>query len=155
MGVAQQMYSEVELNATGKQLKRVILITGGILVVFLAAAFSFMTQWPAWIGTIFLLFGVSICVFLWGIYGTPVYAYYRFVRDIVTGRNREVHGKVLRINGAPIYKDNKLHYYEITLEEDKVERLLLFDANLGTPPLELNTAYTFRVHENFIVEIQP
>lgn len=149
------MYREAELNSVGKQLKRILLLAGGVLFIFLTAAFSFMTRWPSWIGTIFLLFGVVFCVFLWGIYGTPVLAYYRFVRDIVTGRSREVSGKVLRVEKEPVYKDNKLLYYEVIIEEDKVERLLLLDANRETPPLMINTAYTFRVHENFIVDIMP
>ncbi len=149
------MYTETDLEAVSKQLKRAVTFVAGILFVFLTTAFIFMTQWPAWIGTGFLMIGVCFNIFLWGMYGNPVLAYYRFVKDIVTGRTREMTGKVAWVGDQPIYKDNKLFYYEVWLDDEGVERVLYYDMNKGTPNVEPGVTYHFRIHENYVVEIMP
>jgi site-specific DNA recombinase len=80
----------------------------------------------------------------------------RYIKDIKEGRTQEVRGKVLNISDEPVYKDNRLLFYEVTLmdEKDGVERLLLFDDNIGKPPFEVGSDYHFRTHQNYIIQAE-
>jgi hypothetical protein len=147
------MYSETDRIAVLKQLKKTAGLILGVLLLFLIVAFVFMTQWPTWIGTVFLLVGVCFSVFFWGIYGTPTLAYYRFVRDIVTGRSHEVACYVKKVSEEPVYKDNKLFYYEVWVDEEGIERVLLYDMNKGKPEIVPERDYTFKIHENYIIDV--
>ena len=83
------------------------------------------------------------------------YNYYRYIKDIREGRAKELRGKVVEITDEPVYKDNRLLFYEITLKDakDGVEKLILFDGNKGKPPLETGSNYSFRSHQNYIIHI--
>jgi hypothetical protein len=149
------MYTETELENVKKQLaKIIILITAIFLAVFIPCA-AFLLRKPVWIGTTVMTIGVFAAIFLWGIYGTPMFHYYRYLKDIFEGRTREIKGKVIRADEKPVYKDNRLLYHEVWIidDEDGEERVLLFDDNKGKPSVQTGMHYTFRIHENFITQI--
>ncbi|HOB19960.1 MAG TPA: hypothetical protein PK830_01090 [Candidatus Atribacteria bacterium] len=148
------MYSEEEQLQVHKQFKSNLITAILVLVLFLAIALAFMTRLEQWIGAVFLSVGVCISLFLLLIYTLPVWYYYRFVSDIVNGRSREIQARVIRVADKPVYKDNKLLYYEVIVIEDDVERMLLFDANKGRPEVKQGDMAIFRIHENFIVNIR-
>ena len=59
------------------------------------------------------------------------------------------------IGADPVYKDNKLYFYEINIEEDGVERMLLLDDQKEWPQIDINRLYRFEIHENFITNFTP
>ena len=146
-------YNQQDFNSITKQLKRTIILLLGILVVFLIAAILTANLVTNRVGMVVMIVGVCLDVFLWGIYANPILAYYRFIRDLVTGRTREIQGLVKEISERPVYKDNKLYYYELTIEDDGIERVLLLDNQKNWPKLNFNRLYSFEIHENYVKDL--
>lgn len=149
------MYTEMDLADVKKQLKKMLLLILAILLAIIVPSIVFLLRKPVWIGTTILAIGVCIAIFLWGVFGTPTYSYYRYLTDIFEGRTREIKGKVVRAEDKPIYKDNRLLFYEVWIidDEETEERVLLFDDNKGKPGVQTGRHYDFRIHENFITQI--
>lgn len=148
------VYGEADFLSIKQQVKKTLIVIVVIFLAFLITAVAFMLRQPQWMGAGFLIIGVCICIFILGIYGTPAIAYYRYVRDITEGKTREIKGKVIKLSEQPVYKDNKLFFYELwIIDDESEERVLLYDRNKGEPHIGLNQEYTFEIHENFIVNI--
>jgi hypothetical protein len=149
------MYNNTDLVEARNQLLKMVLLVLGIFLVIFIPSVAFLLRKPQWMGASVLTAGVCIATFLWGVWGTPTYYYYRFVKDINEGRNREMSGRVFKVEERPVYKDNRLLYYQIWVvdDEDGEERILLYDDNKGIPPIQADRNYTFRIHENFIIQI--
>lgn len=147
------MYREEDLQQTGKQLKKVILVMSAVLVAFLAISIALASLVNNTLGLIVLLSGICLDIFIWGVYGSQILAYYRFLRDMFTGRQRVESGVVKRVGNQPVYKDNKLYYYEVLIENDGVERILLVDANKPLPDIQVGQRYEFKVFQNFVIDI--
>lgn len=147
------MYREEDLQQTGKQLKKVILVMSAVLVAFLAISIALASLVNNTLGLIVLLIGICLDIFIWGVYGSQILAYYRFLRDMFTGRQRVESGVVKRVGNQPVYKDNKLYYYEVLIENDGVERILLVDANKPMPDIQVGQKYEFKVFQNFVIDM--
>jgi len=147
------VYREEDLQQTGKQLKKVILVMSAVLVAFLAISIALASLVNNTLGLIVLLSGICLDIFIWGVYGSQILAYYRFLRDMFTGRQRVESGVVKRVGNQPVYKDNKLYYYEVLIENDGVERILLVDANKPMPDIQVGQRYEFKVFQNFVIDI--
>jgi len=147
------VYREEDLQQTGKQLKKVILVMSAVLVAFLAISIALASLVNNTLGLIVLLIGICLDIFIWGVYGSQILAYYRFLRDMFTGRQRVESGVVKRVGNQPVYKDNKLYYYEVLIENDGVERILLVDANKPMPDIQVGQRYEFKVFQNFVIDI--
>lgn len=131
----------------------VLLLVG--LIFFIVISVIIAKRIENWAGMVFLLLGVSAGVFIWGVYVAPVFAYFRFLKDLITGKTRQIHGRAVEVSSHPVYKDNKLYFYEVGIEEDGVERLLLLDDQKEWPKINISESYNFEVHENFITDIEP
>jgi len=147
------MYSNDEKTLVGKQFKKYLLLSIAIVVAFAILAFAFMARLAQWKGALFLSVGVCIGIFILTIYAFPIRAYYRFISDILRGQSREIRVPIIKVSDQPVYKDNKLLFYEISTLEEDVERMLLFDANKGKPDLNVGDEVVFRIYENYIIEI--
>lgn len=147
------MYKQEDLQQTGKQLKRIILIISAILVLFIAISIILANAVDNTLGLVVLLVGICLDIFIWGVYGSQLLAYYRFLRDMFTGRQRVESGIVKRVETRPVYKDNRLYYYEVLIENDGVEQMLLVDANKPLPNLQVGQRYEFKVFQNFVMDI--
>jgi len=147
------VYREEDLQQTGKQLKKVILVMSAVLVAFLAISIALASLVNNTLGLIVLLIGICLDIFIWGVYGSQILAYYRFLRDMFTGRQRVESGVVKRVGNQPVYKDNKLYYYEVLIENDGVERILLVDANKPLPDIQVGQKYEFKVFQNFVIDM--
>jgi len=147
------MYSQSDLVDTKNQIKKIFLIILVIFALFLTAAII-IKQSNDTLGMIIIVVGVCIDIFIWGMYGTPVMAYYRYVRDIITGRSRNIKGIVKRVGTEPVYKDNKLFYYEILIEEDGIERVLFLDNQKKWPKIVTDKTYEFQIYENYVMNIK-
>lgn len=147
------MYRQEDLQQTGKQLKNVILVISAVLIAFLAISIALASLVNNTLGLIVLLIGICLDIFIWGVYGSQILAYYRFLGDMFTGRQRVESGVVKRVGNQPVYKDNKLYYYEVLIENDGVERILLVDANKPMPDIQVGQRYEFKVFQNFVIDI--
>ncbi|MBM7581626.1 hypothetical protein JOD02_000449 [Caldicoprobacter guelmensis] len=147
------MYSQGDLQQTGKQLKRIIILLGAVLIAFLVISIILANTVSNTVGMIILLVGICLDIFIWGVYGSQILAYYRFLSDMFTGRQRVETGVVKRVGSQPVYKDNKLYYYEVLIDNDGVEQMLLIDANKPLPSLQVGQKYEFKVFQNFVIDV--
>ncbi|NLI61169.1 MAG: GIY-YIG nuclease family protein [Clostridiales bacterium] len=148
------MYSQQDLQSINKQLKKVVIGLIAIFLFFLIISIFIKNSVNNITGMIVMILGVCLNIFLWSMYASPIFAYYKFVKDIVTGRTREIQGLVKNISTQPLYKDNKLFYYEVIIEENGVERMLLLDDQKEWPKINKNELYNFQIHDNFITAIK-
>src|SRR5690554_3612722 len=104
------MYTETDFTEIKEQLKKIIILVAGIFLIFFIPSVAFLLRKPQWIGATILSTGVCLAIFIWGVYGTLIYNYYRFIKDIMEGRTREMKGSVVKVTEEPVYKDNRLPY---------------------------------------------
>lgn len=147
------MYSEVFIEQVRHQRNAMIRRAAAIMAVFLAAAILVGVFAASTLGLIVLCLGIAILLAYWGVRGSQVSAYYRYVMDVFMGRHRELEADVLSVSPEAVYKDNKLYYYEIETRQDDVERMLLWDANLPLPDIKVGQRVTFSVMDKYIWEI--
>lgn len=148
------MYGEHDLNNITKQFKRILMLLFTSLVIFIVISIAIAKLVNNRFGMVVMLLGVCVDVFIWGMYATPIFAYYNFIKDLVTGRSREIQGLIKNISDNSVYKDNKLYFYEVTIEDDGVERVLLLDNQKEWPHVNINRLYSFQIHENFVKDLK-
>ena len=147
------MYPEAFVMKVNTQSRAMIRNTVIIALVSLAASIPvgvFVSN-PA--GFILLALGICALIAYWGVRGSQVWAYHHFAMDMCMGRHREIEVDIVRISGEPLYKDNKLYYYEILTVQDGVERMLLWDANFPLPDIRPGQKARFSVVDKYIYGI--
>ncbi|MGI5852632.1 MAG: hypothetical protein GX340_08260 [Clostridiales bacterium] len=149
------MYRQEDFDSIKKQFTRITTLMFAGLIFFIISSIVIANRVENWVGMIFLLVGICVEIFVWGVFAAPIFSYYRFIRDLVTGRTREIEGLVKGLSTDPVYKDNKLYFYEINIEEDGIERVLLLDDQKEWPQIHINSLYRFEIHENFITDFTP
>jgi len=147
------MYPEafvMRINAQSRAMIRNAVI---IVLVSLAAAILAGIYISNPVGLGILALGIAAYIAYWGVRGSQVWAYHRFAMEMCTGRHREIEADVIRISDEPVYKDNKLYYYEIETVQDGVERMLLWDANFPLPAIKPGQKVAFSVTDKYIWDI--
>jgi len=148
------MYDFKLLQQVTHQVKMTLIAVSGMFIISLISSILTASTVSNNLGMIILVAGVCLCIFIWGIYGAPVLNYYYFLKDITAGRSRHIKGIVKKIGESPVYKDSKLYFYEVLIDEDGEERLLLIDANTPKDIVKENERYLFCIHENYIKNVQ-
>lgn len=147
------MYDEQDFGNISKQLKRILILLFSILAFFIVISIVIAKLVNNRLGMVVMLLGVCVDVFILGMYVTPIFSYYGFIKDLATGRSRKIEGLVKGISEKPVYKDNKLFYYELKIVEDGVERVLLLDDQKEWPNINVDRRYGFQIHENFVINL--
>lgn len=150
------MYTQEDLSKLNKQVRNILFITIVIFIGFLIAAVMIaIYDKSQWLAQLVLIIGVCLDIFIWGIKATPTLCYRGFINEILNGLSREEIGRVVNISSEPVYKDNKLFYYEVLIEQsndEDVQRVLLLDIYKNTNDIKPGETYVFKVHSNFIVD---
>ena len=147
---------------SGKDLKTVLtqlIIWAAIDLIILAAsiAFGFIISMDKdlVIGTIIMIAGLFLFIFVLGNFALPCFYYYRYLMDVFTGRYSKRAGNIAKISKKPLYKDNKNYYYEIDVDlGGGMCGMLLYDANIGKPDFNVGEHKSFVCYENFIVKVE-
>ncbi|NLJ40794.1 MAG: hypothetical protein GX352_04185 [Clostridiales bacterium] len=147
------MYDKRDIESVKTQLKKIIALLVIVFIFFMTVAIVVALNKSNNGGMVIMVAGVCFLVFIWGMYVMPAYIYYRFLEELIMGRSREIRGIVKGLSPNPIYKDNKLRFYELVIEEDGVERVLLLDNQKEWPRIEISRPYLIRIHDNFVVDI--
>jgi len=147
------MYTIEEINKIKLQIRNSVLFLISLFILSLSLSILIAFQMSDTLGLVFMSVAMCICVFYWGLFGSPVVNYYYFLREITTGRSRNLIGRVKIVSEKPVYKDIKLFFYEVIVEEKGEDRLLLIDANAAFPEIKENQNYEFKVHENYVIEL--
>jgi len=148
------MYDEKLLQRVMHQIKVTIFVVSVIFVLSLVLSVLITYAFSGNLGMALLTLGICLCIFVWGVYGTPVVNYYSFAKDMTSGRSRTIDGTVTKVGVTPVYKDNKLYFYEVLIVETGEERLLLNDANSPIEGIEKNQRCLFEIHENYIKNVR-
>ena len=151
------LYSQEDINQTRSQLIRRIGWMVLMAIVPLAAALAVMyTVRMQWLSVLLGCLGGALAIFYWGLFCSPVAAYLRFAREVVSGRNHAFCGVLLRIaedsvrEGVPC----KTLYFHDDAGDD--EKLCYFDLNkLPREGLAEGARYAVCVHGQSIVSMQP
>ncbi|AEE96361.1 hypothetical protein [Mahella australiensis] len=147
------MYSQEDLKKLSGRVKTIVIITAVIFIGFLIAAIYVAVNNAQWIGQLILIIGVCIDIFIWGIKATPTLCYRGFVKEILTGLSRTERGRVISISDEPVYKDNRLFYYEVLImQDDGTQRILLLDVYKNAQDLREGAKYDFKIHDNYIID---
>ena len=147
------MYKHEDIYEVRKQINLMIAVIAIIFAAFLIISVVVASTVNNRLGMIILIIGICLDIFVWGMYGSPILAYHSFLKDIFTGRIRVESGVVKNVNTKPAYKDNRLFYYEILIDDGETERLLLLDANKPLPDFDIGKRYEFEVFQNFVIKI--
>ena len=147
------MYKQEDVQEVRRQLIRMLTVIGAIFLGFLIISIVLANTVNNRLGMFILVIGVCLDIFVWGMYASPILAYYNFLKDIFSGRIRVESGIVKNVNTKPVYKDNKLFYYEVLIDDGEVERLLLIDANKPLPAFDIGKKYEFEVFQNYVVNV--
>ena len=107
-------------------------------------------------GTIVIIVACVVSVFVYGMYVSPLHRYTNYLNDAVMGTKHKVTCVIKSISQKPVYKDNKLYFYEITVNacKEEYDRLYLFDANVELPSIHVEDVVNIIYYENFIVGIE-
>ncbi len=147
------MYPESFVERVNTQSRA--MIRNAVIIVLVSLATAILAG--IWIsnptGLILLCLGICAYIAYWGVRGSQVWAYHRFAMEMCLGRHREIEAEILRISDAPVYKDNKLYYYEIETIQGDVERMLLWDANFPLPEIKPGQKVRFSVVDKYIWDI--
>lgn len=147
------MYSQEDLKELNGRVKTIVISTAVIFIGFLIAAIYVAVNNAQWLGQLILIIGVCIDIFIWGIKVTPTLCYRGFVKEILTGLSRTEQGRVISISNEPVYKDNRLFYYEVLImQDDGTQRILLLDVYKNAKDLREGAEYDFKIHDNYIID---
>lgn len=148
------MYDEKLLHKVMHQVKVTMFVVSIIFILSLVLSILIASTFSNNLGMALLIIGICLCIFIWGVYGTPVVNYYNFAKDMASGRSRTIDGTVKKVGVTPVYKDSKLYFYEVLIDEAGEERLLLNDANSPIKGIEENQRCLFNIHENYIKNVR-
>ena len=129
------MYRQEDFDGIKKQFTRIMTLMVAGLIFFIISSIVIANRVENWVGMIFLLVGICVEIFVWGVFAAPIFSYYRFIRDLVTGRTREIEGLVKGLSTDPVYRTTS-YTYEINIEEDGIERASLGCAERATDPYQ-------------------
>jgi len=150
------IYSVSDIKSTEKQYIKSLIFLGVFIFLMLAASivlglFKYVTE-----GTIVIVAACIISIFVYGMYVSPLHRYTNYLSEVITGTKHKVTCVIKSISQKPIYKDNKLYFYEITVNvyNNEFDRLYLFDANVDLPDIHVEDEVNIVYYENFIVGIE-
>ncbi|MHC1785641.1 MAG: hypothetical protein AB9880_01055 [Christensenellales bacterium] len=131
------MYTNSDLEDIGAQLrKRALLWLLPLLLMLAALIYTLIIRHEVLTIVVFVLMG-WVVVFSYGLSLSPLLAYQKFLRQLLSGRKREMSGRFKGFEGEMVLRD-KVRCLPLMLnvgdpEEPKDDRLLYWDANMPLP----------------------
>jgi len=124
----------IEINRLRKSLWNKILITTLIFILAVVLCSVFRVDWPGY--TAGVLWGITI-VFLWGMQGSRIRKYYRFLKDIREGLEKAITGSIESVDSSITTRD-LVDFFTIIFNDDEANpespsRKLYFDASKSLP----------------------
>ncbi|MDR3051535.1 MAG: hypothetical protein LBU67_07415, partial [Oscillospiraceae bacterium] len=140
------LYDGREADQAAVQARRVWMILGALTALYAAAvALCFVFRRPLGDGAAkTLVMGTtvlwgSLCLFLWGLRLSPVWAYSRYMDEVARGLTREAQGVVRSFAEDGTYKEGVFFYALVICVENKdnreEERVYYVDRCKPRPPL--------------------
>lgn len=152
------MYTKDDLESINLQFKHrilILLIPETLLCLALILSFIARVQWLSVL--LFCLMGAT-ALFAWGIHLSPLAAYRRYLREVLTGRKREYIGRFEGFDPDEVIRDGvrfmpfMLNVAEVP--EQKDDRLLYFDKQFSPPLWQEGLWLCIRTFDKSVVEWQ-
>ena len=150
------LYSQQDIqNARNQLLRRIGLMAALAILPNVAGIVVMYTIRIEWLSVLLGCLGGAMAIFTWGLFCYPVYAYLRYAREVVTGRNHEFRGTLTTIaedsvrEGVPC---KTLYFHDEAVDDEK---LCYFD--LSKYPREgfpTGQRFVVSVHGQSIVSMQ-
>ncbi len=149
------LYEQKSVKSVSVQLITILSLSLIVLIGGIIAGIVISVNGEKSIGAAIGTVSICIFIFLLGNFIMPCYNYYKYLVELFRGRKCKRGGIIKSISKKPIYKDNKNYYYEIDVEIEKdMYAMLMYDANLGVPPMQIGDEKSFVCYENYIVKIE-
>lgn len=154
---SDMMYSETDIRSIRTQMIRRIAFT--LLLALLpniAAGVVMATVRIQWLSVALGMLGGALAVLYWGMSVSPVWSYYRYLREVVGGRTHEFTGELTEIAQDSVREGVRCKTLFFSDDAGDDQRLCYFDLNKY--PQEgcgVNRRYLVTVHGQSIVAIQP
>jgi len=163
------LHTDGHKNANAAQIRRMLMMLGGIaLAAIILIVLSFIWRDathmnnPNERNSQFLTIGItavfgSLVLFLWSMKLSPRLAYRKHLAEAYRGLSRVVEGEVKGVDGDLSFREG-LYFYGCvvsvgSLDDPEDDRLLYWDAQLGSPPFAVGEAVRIRAHGNDIIGI--
>ncbi len=156
----RDLYTENDYQLIHSQLKKRLMILGGISLVFLGLLiWSFMLDngkenRPELFTTLVVLLWGFTLIFSWDLLCKPLYCYQKFLMNALHGRSHEVQVEFSRRNEEKSVVDGVTYRDLIFLgEADKHgdrDRMFYWDSQLPDPPFTPGDRVTLRYYDRFI-----
>ena len=131
------MYTKEDLESINLQFKHrvfLLLIPEVLLCLALIISFILRVQWLSVL--LFCLMGAA-ALFAWGIHLSPLAAYRRYLKEVLTGRKREYIGRFAGFDQNEVIRDGvRFMPFMLNVAEtpEKIDdRLLYFDKQFSPP----------------------
>lgn len=151
------MYTEKDVQGTRAQLiRRVAVAAIAALILNGIAAVIMYTVRIEWLSMALALLGGAAAIFCWGMFGRPVYAYLRYLREVVSGRTHDFTGVLTEIAQDSVREGVPCKTLFFSDDAGDAQRLCYYDLyKYPTEGCQVNQRYTVTVHGQAIVSIQP
>ena len=153
------MYLQSDFQKAKTALTRFVAIYATLCVLALAGVVTFLILRLAM--PLYVLAGVFtvVTIFLWGIFGGRLRAFWRFLREMSVGRESEAQGGLASMDDHNSYKDG-VEFLGLRLfvgdETDKQGgRLLYVDSSRLPLPVQIGQTVRVKLYRNYLKDIQP
>ena len=150
------LYSQQDIqNARNQLLRRIGLMAALAILPNVAGIVVMYTIRIEWLSVLLGCLGGAMAIFTWGLFCYPVYAYLRYAREVVTGRNHEFRGTLTTVAEACVREGvpcKTLYFHDEAADDEK---LCYFD--LSKYPREgfpTGQRFVVSVHGQSIVSMQ-
>lgn len=148
------IYNDSDYHTINRALKRFLILFVLSIVLLIAVFVVSCSMRIAWLGyAVGALWAIGT-VFTWGMIGTRIVKYRRYLMDIATGLEREANGVVKTVDRDVSIRQG-LEFYSVELEPESDDiddpgRRVYYDASKGKPPYKVGEEVKLLLFGNFI-----
>ena len=157
------MYTYDDISNIEKKFNKFLIYFITATIIFLIVLFALCKNWgtaldpvrlPSWPGYAAGAIYAMGAVFSWGMFGSKLISYKKFVTSILTGLEKTVEGEITAVSSETTY-DNNLEFYSIEMAQGKdvANRKLYIDAAKFTVGFNPGDVIKVKVFENYIKEV--
>ena len=122
------LYSPDDIARIKKQILRRIAVLAVLFILPNIGAFAVMTTVRIqWLSVALSLLGAAAAIFYWGLCISPLTAYKRFLREVLTGRNHEFTGELKTVEQDSVREGVLCKALVFADDAGDEERLCYFD----------------------------
>ncbi len=153
------MYLQSDFQQAKTALTRFVAVYATLCMLVLAGVVTFLILRLAM--PLYILTGVFtvVTIFLWGIFGGRLHAYWRFLREMSVGRESETQGVLASMDDHNSYKEG-VEFRGLRLfvgdETDKQGgRLIYVDSSRLPLPVQIGQAVRVKLYGYYLKDIKP